>query len=110
MTISGASAPDNRGRLPVTTVPTCMHGTWKEFDLVVLRAVEGYVGKVEQVTPTGLEKVRHRDQPHYVIKVRWARATTRDEVAQQRFETPPGRPADRDGVSHEVCQDLRRFE
>jgi hypothetical protein len=94
----------------VTTVPTCVHGTWKEFDLVVLRDIEGYVGKVEQVTPTGLEKVRHRDHPHYVVKIRWCRATTRDEVAQQRFETPPGRAADRDGVSHEVCQDLRRFE
>ena len=50
---SGAPAPDERGRLPVTTVPTCMHGTWKEFDLVVLRDVEGYVGKVEQVVTHG---------------------------------------------------------
>jgi hypothetical protein len=110
MIVSGASAPDERGRLLVTTVPTCVHGTWKEFDLVVLRDVEGYVGKVEQVNPTGLEKVRHRDHPHYVIKIRWCRATTRDEVALQHFETPPGRATDRDGVSHEVCQDLRRFE
>ena len=110
MTISGAPAPAEQGEAPVTTVATCMHGTWKEFDLVVLRDVEGYVGKVEQVAPTGLERVRHRDHPHYVLKVRWCRATTRDEVALQRFETPPGRPADRDGVSHEVCQDLRRFE
>jgi hypothetical protein len=28
----------------------------------------------------------------------------------QRFETPPGRASDPDGVSHESCQDLRRFE
>jgi len=106
----GAHAPDVRRRLLVTTVPSCMHGTWKEFALVVLRDVEGYIGKVEQVLPAGLEKVGHRDHPHYVVKVRWCRATTRDEVALQRFETPPGRPVDRDGVSHEVCQDLRRFE
>jgi hypothetical protein len=110
MAAYGASAPDERGRPPVTTVATCVHGTWREFDLVVLRDVEGYVGRVEQVIPTGLEKVRHRDHPHYVIKIRWCRATTREEVARQRFETPPGRAADRDGVSHEVCQDLRRFE
>lgn len=98
------------GRLPVTTVAACRHGTWREFDLVVLRGVEGFVGRVEQVFPTGLEKVRHGDHPHYVVKVRWCRATTRDEVALQRFETPPGRVSDQDGVSHEVCQDLRRFE
>ena len=91
-------------------VATCMHGAWKEFDLVVLHDVDGYVGKVEQVFPTGLEKVPHRDHPHYVIKVRWCRANTRTEHTLQRFGTPPGRPRDPDGVSHEVCQDLRRFE
>jgi hypothetical protein len=105
----GTFAPDVQRRLLVTTVPSCMHGTRKEFDLVVLRDVEGYIGKVEQVLPTGLEKVRHRDHPHYVVKVCWFWATTRDEVALQRFETPPAPPVDRDGVSHEVCQDLRRF-
>jgi hypothetical protein len=109
MAVSGASAPDDEGRLLVTTVAACMHGTWKEFDLVVLREVEGFIGRVEQVLPTGLEKVRHRDLCHYVIKVRWCRATTREDVALQRFETPPGRAGDRDGVSHEVCQDLGRF-
>jgi hypothetical protein len=98
------------GRLLVTTVATCVHGTWREFDIVVLGEVEGFIGKVEQVAPTGLEKVPHRDHPHYVIKVRWCRAASRDEIALQRFETPPGRAADRDGVSHEVCQDLRRFQ
>jgi hypothetical protein len=41
-----------------------MHGTWKEFGLAVLRDVDGFVGKVEQVFPTGLEKVPHRDHPH----------------------------------------------
>ena len=87
-----------------------MHGTWKEFDLVVVRDVVGFVGRVEQVDPTGLDKVQHGDLPHYVIKVRWCRATTREEVALQRFQTPPGRAADPDGVSHEVCQDLHRFE
>jgi hypothetical protein len=94
----------------VRTVAGCMHGTWREFDLVVLRDVGGFVGRVEQVFPTGLEKVGHGDLPHYVIKIRWCRATSREELALQRFETPSGRPADRDGVSHEVCQDLHRFE
>jgi hypothetical protein len=87
-----------------------MHGSWKEFDFVVLRDADGLVGRVEQVFPTGLEKVTHRDHPHYVIKVRWARGTSRDEYMEQRFEVPPGRPADVDGVSHEVCKDLRRLE
>jgi hypothetical protein len=86
-----------------------MHGTWKEFDLVRLHGLDGLVGRVEQVFPTGLEKVRHRDLPHHVIKVRWRRAATQDEYDLQRFETPPGRPVDPDGVSHEVCQDLERF-
>jgi hypothetical protein len=94
----------------VRAVAECMHGTWKEFDLVVIRDVVGFVARVEQVLPTGLEQVRHGDLPHYVIKVRWCRATTREEVALQRFQTPPGRAADRDGVSHEVCQDLHHFE
>jgi hypothetical protein len=94
----------------VATIATCLHGTWKEFDLVVLRDVDGFVGKVEQVFPTGLEKVPHRDHPHYVIKIRWSRAKDRGEYLQQRFEAPPGRARDRDGVSHESCQDLRRFD
>ncbi len=94
----------------VRTVATCMHGTWKEFDLIVLRGADGFVGRVEQVFPTCLEKVRHRDHPHFVIKVRWSRASTRDEYSLQHFESPPDRPRDADGVSHEVCQDLRRFE
>lgn len=91
-------------------VATCMHGTWKEFDLVILHDVDGYVGKVEQVFPTELEKVPHRDHPHFVVKVRWSMARTRAEYGLRRFGTPPGRPRDRDAVSHEVCQDLRRFE
>lgn len=94
----------------MASVATCMHGAWKEFDLVVLHDVDGYVGKVEQVFPTGLEKVPHRDHPHHVIKVRWSMASTRAEYALQRFGTPPGCPKDADGVSHEVCRDLRRFE
>ena len=87
-----------------------MHGTWKEFGLVVLKDVDGYVGKVEQVFPTGLEKVPHRDHPHHVIKVRWSVVSTRAQYAEQRFATPPGRPRDPDGVSHEVCQDLGAFD
>ena len=94
----------------MTPLATCMHGTWKEFGLVVLGDAGGFVGKVEQVFPTGLDKVPHRDHPHYVIKVRWSRANTRAEYAQQRFESPPGRARDADGVSHESCQDLQRFE
>jgi len=70
----------------------------------------GFVGKVEQVFPTGPEMVTHRDHPHYVIKVRWTRASTRDEYLLQRFETPPGRARNPDGVSHETCQDLWRFD
>jgi hypothetical protein len=93
----------------MATVAGCMHGTWKEFDLVVLRDVEGYVGRVEHVEPTRLEPVKHRDLPHYVVKIRWSRAGTREELAARRYEAPPGRPTDADGVSHEVCQDLRRF-
>jgi hypothetical protein len=94
----------------VERLAACIHGSWKEFDFVILRDVEGFVGRVEQVYPTGLEKVPHRDHVHYVVKVRWGRATTREEYMQQRFEAPPGRARDRDGVSHEVCQDLRRLE
>ena len=94
----------------MTTLATCRHGTWKEFALVGLRDLEGFVGRVEQVFPTGLEKVRHGDHPHYVVKVRWCRATTREEFAEGRYATPPGRGEDRDGVSHESCQDLQRFE
>jgi hypothetical protein len=86
-----------------------MHGTWKEFGLVALRGVDGFVGRVELVLPTGLEKVGHRDQPHYVVKVRWRRASTQEEYGLERFATPPGRPVDPDGVSHEVCGDLERF-
>jgi hypothetical protein len=96
--------------LLVTTVATCMHGTWKEFGLVVLSDAPGLVGKVEQVFPTGLEKVPHGDHPHYVVKVRWSRSSNRDEYALGHYETPPGRSPDPDGVSHESCQDLRRFE
>jgi hypothetical protein len=70
----------------------------------------GFVGKVEQVFPTGLELVPHRDHPHHVTKVRWTRADTRDEYLLQRFETPPGRARNPDGVSHETCQDLWRFD
>ncbi len=94
----------------MVTVPTCVHGTWKEFGLVAIRDVDGYVGRVEQVFPTGLEKVSHRDHPHYVVKVRWIRATTPEEYARRRFEVPTGREPDPDGASHEVCQDLRRFD
>ncbi len=94
----------------MTPIATCMHGTWKEFGLVSLRDVDGLVGKVEQVFPTALEKVPHRDHPHYVVKVRWIRASTREEYALQRFEAPRGRAIDPDGVSHESCQDLRHHE
>ncbi len=93
----------------MTTVASCIHGTWKEFGLVVLRGVDGLVGRIEQEFPTGLEKVPHRDHAHYVIKVRWCRAATREEHALRQFETPPGRAADPEGVSHEVCQDLLPF-
>ena len=90
-------------------IASCLHGTWKEFDFVILDGVDGFIGRVEQVIPTSLEKVPHRDHPHYVVKVRWSRATSREEYMLQRFESPPGRARDADGVSHEVCQDLRHL-
>jgi hypothetical protein len=90
----------------VGPIARCVHGTWKEFDFVALRDVEGFLGRIEQVVPTGLDLVPHRDHPHYVVKVRWCRAAGRDEYLLQRFEAPPGRARDVDGVSHEVCQDL----